>query len=229
MTGIPASTAKPFLPLITQDIFDKKNQENEKIYECPLSQDTIQCPVIDECGHSFEHSEILKLFNAAHSDTILCPVSRQPIHKDRLVKNLAFKDSIESNIPFQNEIREMFKDLKQDNSNLKNEIRDVKRVVLIQGKQINNFMNIGFGDRLGLMFAPSCTISNIINRGLKNDDINFVEQQYRNHENESHGNLDQCDSTAGSAISSDGHDPALLSTNAGIQGNLENMQDTKKP
>ena len=68
----------------------KSVAELETLLTCPLSLDTLEDPVIDKCGHTFERQQIQEWLK--NNDT--CPLSRQRITRADLSPNLMVKKAV---------------------------------------------------------------------------------------------------------------------------------------
>jgi hypothetical protein len=68
----------------------KSVEELETLLTCPLSLDTLEDPVIDKCGHTFERQQIQDWLQK--NDT--CPFSRERITRADLSPNLMVKQAV---------------------------------------------------------------------------------------------------------------------------------------
>jgi hypothetical protein len=79
------------MTLITQITGTIKSvAELETLLTCPLSLDTLEDPVIDKCGHTFERQQIQDWLQK--NDT--CPFSRERITRADLSPNLVVKQAV---------------------------------------------------------------------------------------------------------------------------------------
>ncbi|MGE5196809.1 MAG: U-box domain-containing protein [Anaerolineae bacterium] len=76
--------------------YQHQNDPIARILECPLSQEIMEKPVVDKCGHSFEQGEIMKVVNRALSQgkQPQCPLSGQPL-EGSFIPNLSLKKVID--------------------------------------------------------------------------------------------------------------------------------------
>jgi hypothetical protein len=65
--------------------------ELETLLTCPLSLDTLEDPVIDKCGHTFERQQIQVWLQ--NNDT--CPLSRERITRADLSPNRMVKQAVD--------------------------------------------------------------------------------------------------------------------------------------
>jgi hypothetical protein len=66
------------------------------LYEDPISNEIMENPVIDPCGHTFDMSTIEDIIDhTPQGQSVLCPISRQVIDVNRLVVNRFAKEAIE--------------------------------------------------------------------------------------------------------------------------------------
>lgn len=172
----------------SQPLLDEATQ-----FEDPVTLEPIMDPVVDECGHTFNRSTIDLIFrdtitgNAA--DVISCPISRQPIHRNRMVTNYAVKRAIESP---QNPIELILakleslevsnkaivasnKEQTESINSLAGQVTKLNKKFNIRSTQIENVMRLNFCDAFGLL--TGCTkMQEIINRGISDDDIRLVNE-----------------------------------------------------
>jgi hypothetical protein len=57
---------------------------------CPITDEDMKDPVMDEHGHNFEKANILKWLNKKPT----CPMTNTDIDKNKLYPNLALKEEI---------------------------------------------------------------------------------------------------------------------------------------
>lgn len=68
--------------------FDEK--KNFRYFECPISLEVMQDPVIDPYGNSYEREQIFESLILTPID----PLARRPLHASQLIPNVALKEAI---------------------------------------------------------------------------------------------------------------------------------------
>lgn len=161
--------------------------DDPDLIEDPITLEPITDPVTDECGHTFNRSSLDLIFRGATETQ--CPMSRRPIHIDRMVTNYALKSIIENQSrgnmsdtspsldSLANMMRQMMisqQSLMASHSRMETKIDLLDRKITIQGRQVNNVLNMSWCDKFGLVCGGDAR--EIINRGLSDDDIRLVNQ-----------------------------------------------------
>lgn len=165
------------------------------IYEnccCPLSLELMKQPVIDTCGHTFELAEIERLFASAKEKGMqaLCPLSRDPIHQDKLTPNLAIKATIEqlSQVKFDlkdqmmigmmSQISKQNRAVMQQNMNLQRDVQALKfenQLLHVKNKQLKNSADMDIWTRF-CVFTGHTTMEEVENANLSDQEFQILDR-----------------------------------------------------
>ena len=86
---------RPVIETVVQTMEQNRHEvvppEIPESYQCPISYDIMQDPVMDREGHTFERVNIEKWIGTHHN----CPLGREPLALTDLSPNRALRDAIE--------------------------------------------------------------------------------------------------------------------------------------